>query len=147
MDNCHEVTAKHFILVCGMDDFEIFLSPRCGHKYCFQCWKFHTISRLQQRLDVCCMDRSCKLVLTGSYLIFQSYCISSVTLKSFSENAIKPLISTALNKRLENVLFDCMIVSHPRLRFCPGPNCQKVIFSIQAPAAKRVQVKFQNFCQ
>jgi len=105
--------------VCGMDDFEDFLSPRCGHKYCFQCWKYHTINRLQQRLDVCCMERNCKLVLT--------------------ENAIKPLISTALNKRLENVLFDCMIVSHPRLRFCPGPNCQKVIFSIQTPAAKRVQ--------
>lgn len=139
-------SALDFILVCGMDDFEIFLSPRCGHKYCFQCWKFHTISRLQQRLDVCCMDRSCKLVLTGSYLIYQS-CrrISLMTLKYFLENAIKPLISTALNKRLENVLFDCMIVSHPRLRFCPGPNCQKVIFSIQAPAAKRVQVKFQNF--
>ena len=67
---------------------------------------------------------------------------------SLLENAIKPLISTALNKRLENVLFDCMIVSHPRLRFCPGPNCQKVIFSIQTPAAKRVQVKqqFRNIC-
>ena len=51
--------------VCGMDDFDDFLSPRCGHKYCFQCWKYHTINRLQQRLDVCCMDRSCKLVLTG----------------------------------------------------------------------------------
>ena len=64
---------------------------------------------------------------------------------SLLENAIKPLISTALNKRLENVLFDCMIVSHPRLRFCPGPNCQKVIFSIQTPAAKRVQVKSNSF--
>ena len=77
-------SALDFILVCGMDDFEIFLSPRCGHKYCFQCWKFHTISRLQQRLDVCCMDRSCKLVLTGSYLIYQS-CrrIPLMTLKYF----------------------------------------------------------------
>ena len=40
-----------FFIVCGMDDFDDFLSPRCGHKYCYQCWKFHTISRLQQRLD------------------------------------------------------------------------------------------------
>jgi len=103
--------------VCGCED-EKFLSPSCGHGFCLQCWKIHASQRLQQRLDVCCMARDCPVLLT--------------------ETAIKPLLSPLLNKRLDSILFDCYIVAHPRLRFCPGPNCDQLILAKETPAPKRV---------
>ena len=46
---------------------EVYLKASCGHTFCRPCWKYHTINRLQQRLDVCCMETDCKLILTGNY--------------------------------------------------------------------------------
>ena len=50
-------------------DEDIFLKPICGHTFCKSCWKYHTINRLHQRLDECCMDTDSNLILTG-----MSYC-------------------------------------------------------------------------
>jgi hypothetical protein len=97
-----------------------FLSPSCGHGFCRDCWKAHARMRLMQRMDVCCMDSSCEIILT--------------------ETAVYPLVSGPLAKRFELVLFDCSILSHPRLRFCPGVDCDKVIMANEIPNPKRVTV-------
>ena len=44
--------------------------------------------------------------------------------------------STALSRYLRFALSD-YVVSHPLLRWCPGPNCT-VVFQVKQPQAKKV---------
>ena len=82
-----------------------------------------------ERLDVTCMHQKCPIILT--------------------ETAIYPLVSGPLGKRLEMVMLDCSVLSHPRLRFCPGADCDKIILALEAPSPRRVTVyimiQFLNF--
>ena len=73
-----------------------------------------------ERLDVTCMHQKCPIILT--------------------ETAIYPLVSGPLGKRLEMVMLDCSVLSHPRLRFCPGADCDKIILALEAPSPRRVTV-------
>ena len=80
-----------------------------------------------ERLDVTCMHLKCPIILT--------------------EIAIYPLVSGPLGKRLEMVMLDCSVLSHPKLRFCPGADCDKIILALEAPSPRRVTVNIMTKIQ
>lgn len=46
------------------------------------------------------------------------------------------LTRTTLRDKYQQFTFQDYVKSHPKLRFCPGPNCQVVVYS-KEPKAKR----------
>ncbi|CBY22151.1 unnamed protein product [Oikopleura dioica] len=111
-------SSKSHCDVCDERDKEVY-STSCNHKFCLDCWRYHTRTRLQQRLDVCCMHHNCEILLT--------------------ETAVLPLVPGALGRKFEEILFDCMVLSYPGVRFCPGPDCGVIVMALEESSPKRVR--------
>ena len=57
-----------------------------------------------------------------------------------TESAVLPLVPGALGKKFEEILFDCMVLSYPGVRFCPGPDCSVIVMALEESCPKRVRV-------
>jgi len=58
-----------------------------------------------------------------------------------TETAVLPLVPGALGRKFEEILFDCMVLSYPGVRFCPGPDCGVIVMALEESSPKRVRVQ------
>jgi ariadne-2 len=104
-------------------------SPACGHSYCRICWGDYIKAQLDDGRSTAIECMRCSVLMSSS-------------------DSIEPLLLTPelRQKYHKFVLREC-IATHPRLRWCPGVDCDVVI---QAPKcnARRVICKkcSTNFC-
>jgi len=115
--------------VCWEDDIEL-TSLDCGHVFCTECWPNYIKTQIEENQSrIVCMEPKCRV-----------YC---------QEDFIRKILSSQpmLYSRYEQTLYREMISSNPVLCFCPGPDCQMIIYST-TKKAHRVTCKACNtlFC-
>lgn len=98
---------------------EQFSSLSCGHLFCKECWKMHFEVQIAQGMStaISCMAQDCEVLVPEDFVLAL-------------------LTRTALRDKYQQFTFQDYVKSHPQLRFCPGPNCQVVVYS-KEPKAKR----------
>lgn len=98
---------------------EQFSSLSCGHLFCKECWKMHFDVQVAQGIStaISCMAQDCEVLVPEDFVLGL-------------------LTRTALRDKYQKLTVQDYVKSHPLLRFCPGPNCQVVVYS-KEPKAKR----------
>ncbi|KAK7101775.1 potential E3 ubiquitin-protein ligase ariadne-2-like [Littorina saxatilis] len=107
-----------------------FMGLTCGHLFCPHCWDMHFRFQIEQgiTMGIECMGQKCKILVPEDFL----YSV---------------LKDSKLRDRFSKLCFMDLIKGHPKLRFCPGPNCS-VIIHAKEPRAKKVECSVckSTFC-
>lgn len=109
----------------------------CGHMFCLQCCVDHILTRLASRVSIG-QSRPSKL---KSHLTP----LSSVAMDCLQCDVLIDMetVQSLLEQRAEDTArflrfaLSDFVVSHPLLRWCPGPNCT-IVFQVNEPQAKKV---------
>ncbi|XP_076447202.1 putative E3 ubiquitin-protein ligase ariadne-2 isoform X3 [Babylonia areolata] len=98
-----------------------FMGLSCGHHFCPSCWEMHFRFQIEEgvTMGIECMGQKCKVLVPEDFLY-------------------KVLTDSKLRDRFSKLCFMDLIKGHPKLRFCPGPNCS-VIIHAKEPRAKKVE--------
>uniref|UniRef100_A0A915K898 RBR-type E3 ubiquitin transferase n=1 Tax=Romanomermis culicivorax TaxID=13658 RepID=A0A915K898_ROMCU len=98
-----------------------FLFLSCKHKFCKFCWRMH----IRIQMDVGCSSRI--------------ECMNSTCHLLLSEDRILDVLQSSphLLARYLRLSFQDLVQSHPCLRYCPGPDCSRIIYA-NCPLPRRV---------
>lgn len=91
---------------------EYFRALSCGHYFCKDCWSTHFEIQIFQGITSTmeCMGQGCSLLVPEDFVF-------------------NILTKSSLREKYQVFLFSDYVKSHPQLRFCPGPNCDLIIFA------------------
>lgn len=95
----------------------------CGHLFCRECWSNHLDIHVQNGIttEIECMAFGCKILVPEDF-------------------ALNLLTKSSMRDKYMQFAFRDYVNSHPKLRYCVGPNCSIIIKSNE-PQAKRVICK------
>ncbi|GBN40059.1 putative E3 ubiquitin-protein ligase ariadne-2 [Araneus ventricosus] len=107
---------------------EHFRALTCGHWFCKDCWATHFETQINQGITTSMECQDCNLLVPEDFVL-------SILNKSF------------LREKYQQFSFSDYVKSHPKLRFCPGTNCNTIIFAKECQS-KRVICKYckSTFC-
>ncbi|KFM80044.1 hypothetical protein X975_14917, partial [Stegodyphus mimosarum] len=102
---------------------EHFRALACGHYFCKECWSAHFEIQIFQGIttNMECMGQNCNLLVPEDFVL-------------------NILNKTSLTEKYQKFAFADYVKSHPNLRFCPGPNCNIIIYAKECQS-KRVICK------
>ncbi|GIY69792.1 potential E3 ubiquitin-protein ligase ariadne-2 [Caerostris extrusa] len=101
---------------------DYFRALACGHRFCKDCWGTHFEIQINQGITTTMECQGCSLLVPEDFVL-------SILNKS------------CLREKYQQFSFSDYVKSYPKLRFCPGANCNFIVFAKEFQS-KRVICKY-----
>lgn len=84
----------------------------CCHRFCYSCWDSYITTKVMEdgRTHIACPQVGCPIVVDD-------------------ERALSWISSEKVRKRYRHLMINSFVECHSLLRWCPGPNCGRVVMA------------------